>query len=117
MVRAAKTLQVTDFVSVNFGTHPRLDIACCRTGDEKAATFLFDEMVRAPGFRPRVPPYNTMMQFYIATQPSREKALSYFDAMLRARVAPTGHTYKLLLDAYGSIQDGCEWTSPLPADA
>ena len=83
-----------------------MSTACCRTGDEKAATFLFNEMVRSPGYRPRVPPYNTMMQFYISSQPDREKALSYFDAMLRARVAPTAHTYKLLLDAYGSLEPG-----------
>lgn len=47
-----------------------------------------------------------MMQFFITTKPDREKALSYFDAMLRAGVAPTGHTYKLLLDAYGSLEPG-----------
>ena len=87
-------------------TYGSVIAACCRTGDEKAATFLFNEMTRSPGFRPRVPPYNTMMQFFVNTQPNREKALMYFDAMLRAKVAPTAHTYKLLLDAYGSIQPG-----------
>lgn len=87
-------------------TYGSVIAACCRTGDEKAATFLFREMVNSPGFRPRVPPYNTMMQFFVQTQPNREKALKYFDAMLRARVMPTGHTYKLLLDAYGSIAPG-----------
>jgi hypothetical protein len=46
------------------------------------------------------------MQFFVNTQPNREKALMYFDAMLRAKVAPTAHTYKLLLDAYGSVQPG-----------
>lgn len=85
-------------------TYGSVIAACCRTGDEKAATFLFNEMVRSPGYRPRVPPYNTMMQFYISSQPDREKALSYFDAMLRARIAPTAHTYKLLLDAYGTLE-------------
>ena len=45
-----------------------------------------------------------MMQFFITTRPDREKALSYFNAMLQLKVAPTGHTYKLLLDAYGSLE-------------
>lgn len=47
-----------------------------------------------------------MIQFFITTKPDREKALSYFDAMLQAGVHPTGHTYKLLLDAYGSLAPG-----------
>lgn len=63
-------------------------------------------MVSSTGFKPRVPPYNTMIQFFITTKPDREKALSYFDAMLQAGVHPTGHTYKLLLDAYGSLAPG-----------
>ncbi|KAK9896961.1 hypothetical protein P389DRAFT_51641 [Cystobasidium minutum MCA 4210] len=85
-------------------TYGSVIAACCRTGDEKAATFLFNEMINSRGYKPRVPPFNTMMQFYITTKPDREKALSYFDAMLRAGVPPTGHTYKLLLDAYGSLE-------------
>ena len=63
-------------------------------------------MTNSPGYKPRVPPYNTMMQFYITTKPDREKALKYFDAMLRAGVAPTAHTYKRLLDAYGTLEPG-----------
>lgn len=77
--------------------------ACCKTGDDVTADFLFREMLSSPGFKPRVPPYNTMIQFYTSTQPDREKALYYYDQLLAAGVAPTGHTYKLLLDAYGSI--------------
>lgn len=77
--------------------------ACCKTGDDVSADYLFKEMVRSPLFRPRVPPYNTMIQFYTSTKPSRDRALDYFDQLVRARVQPTGHTYKLLLDAYGLI--------------
>lgn len=84
-------------------TYGSVIAACCRTGDEKAATYLFDEMTKSPGYRPRVPPYNTMIQFYVTSQPDREKALYYFDKLLRAKVEPTAHTYKLLLDAYGTI--------------
>lgn len=77
--------------------------ACCKAGDSVTADFLFREMIASPGFRPRVPPYNTMIQFYTQTQPDREKALHYYDQLLAAGVQPTGHTYKLLLDAYGAI--------------
>ncbi|KAK4703537.1 hypothetical protein P7C70_g2681, partial [Phenoliferia sp. Uapishka_3] len=77
--------------------------ACCKTGDDVSAEMLFKEMVEAPGFRARVPPYNTMIQFYTQTKPDRERALAFYDAMRAKAVVPTGHTYKLLLDAYGSV--------------
>ncbi|GAA5861237.1 hypothetical protein JCM3774_002237 [Rhodotorula dairenensis] len=77
--------------------------ACCKTGDDVSADYLFKEMVSHPDFKPRVPPYNTMIQFYTSVKPSRERALYYYDQLLRAKVPPTAHTYKLLLDAYGGI--------------
>ncbi|KAG0656752.1 hypothetical protein C6P46_006958 [Rhodotorula mucilaginosa] len=77
--------------------------ACCKTGDDVSADYLFKEMVSHPEFKPRVPPYNTMIQFYTSVKPSRERALFYYDQLLRAKVPPTAHTYKLLLDAYGGI--------------
>ncbi|KAG8718855.1 hypothetical protein FRC09_012012, partial [Ceratobasidium sp. 395] len=78
--------------------------ACCRVGDAETASYLFAEMSSMPNFRPRVPPYNTMMQFFVTTKPNRERCLDYYQAMLDARVAPSAHTYKLLLDCYGSIE-------------
>lgn len=78
--------------------------ACCRVGDEESAVALFDEMSQAKNFRPRVPPYNTMMQFYLQTRPDRSKVLEYYDAMRAAGVHPSAHTYKLLLDAFGTLQ-------------
>ncbi|GAA5886602.1 hypothetical protein JCM5296_005345 [Sporobolomyces johnsonii] len=77
--------------------------ACCKTGDDVSADYLFNEMVSHPEFKPRVPPYNTMMQFYTSTKPDRQRALHYYHELTKARVHPTGHTYKLLLDVYGSI--------------
>ncbi|GAA5987123.1 hypothetical protein JCM10908_001035 [Rhodotorula pacifica] len=77
--------------------------ACCKTGDDVSADYLFKEMVSHPEFKPRVPPYNTMIQFYTSVKPSRDRALYYYDQLLRAKVPPTAHTYKLLLDAYGGI--------------
>ncbi|PFH49146.1 hypothetical protein AMATHDRAFT_5181 [Amanita thiersii Skay4041] len=78
--------------------------ACARVGDGTSAEALFEEMESAPKFRPRVPPYNTMMQLYTTTKPNRDRALFYYNKMKNVGVAPTAHTFKLLLDAYGSIE-------------
>ncbi|KAL5637090.1 hypothetical protein ACGC1H_000909 [Rhizoctonia solani] len=78
--------------------------ACCRVGDAETASYLFAEMSSMPNFKPRVPPYNTMMQFFVHTKPNRERCLDYYQAMLDARVHPSAHTYKLLLDCYGTIE-------------
>ncbi|KAL1410292.1 hypothetical protein Q8F55_004298 [Vanrija albida] len=77
--------------------------ACCRVGDAESAATLFEEMSNQPNFKPRVPPFNTMMQFHLQTRPSRERVLYYYDAMRSAGVRPSAHTYKLLLDAYGTL--------------
>ena len=44
-----------------------------------------------------------MMQFHLTTVPSREKVLHYYRALLAAKVPPSGHTYKLLLDTYATL--------------
>ncbi|TXT10967.1 hypothetical protein VHUM_01718 [Vanrija humicola] len=77
--------------------------ACCRVGDAESAATLFEEMSNQPNFKPRVPPFNTMMQFHLQTRPSRERVLYYYNAMRTAGVRPSAHTYKLLLDAYGTL--------------
>ncbi|KAL7419939.1 hypothetical protein Q5752_005858 [Cryptotrichosporon argae] len=77
--------------------------ACCRVGDAESAATLFEEMSSMPNFKPRVPPYNTMMQFHLHTRPSRDLVLAYHAKMRAAGVAPSAHTYKLLLDAYGTL--------------
>ncbi|EAU82422.1 pentatricopeptide repeat protein [Coprinopsis cinerea okayama7 len=78
--------------------------ACARVGDVVSAETLFREMVEQTNFKPRVPPYNTMMQVYTTTKPDRERALWYYEEMKKAGVHPTAHTYKLLLDLYGSVE-------------
>ncbi|KIL60552.1 hypothetical protein M378DRAFT_168036 [Amanita muscaria Koide BX008] len=78
--------------------------ACTRVGDVQSAETLFAEMEAARNFKPRVPPYNTMMQLYTTTKPNRERALYYYEKMKQARVKPTAHTYKLLMDAYGALE-------------
>ncbi|KAF7336044.1 hypothetical protein MSAN_02318100 [Mycena sanguinolenta] len=78
--------------------------ACARVGDVQSAENLFAEMVAAPNYRPRVPPFNTMMQLYTTTRPNRERALWFYNQLRAARIAPTAYTYKLLMDAYGRIE-------------
>ena len=75
-------------------TYGAVIAACCRVGDVASAETLFAEMTSQPGFRPRVPPYNTMMQLYTTTRPDRARTLHYFDAMIAAGIQPSAHTYK-----------------------
>ncbi|KAG9317019.1 hypothetical protein JVU11DRAFT_1201 [Chiua virens] len=85
-------------------TYGAVIAACARVGDAVAAEQLFAEMASQPNFKPRIPPYNTMMQLYTHTKPDREKVLSYLNKMTEANVRPSAHTYKLLIDAYGTIE-------------
>ncbi|KAI0693474.1 hypothetical protein BC835DRAFT_1306715 [Cytidiella melzeri] len=85
-------------------TYGALISACGRVGDITSAENLFAEMASQPNFRPRIPPYNMMMQLYTQTKPDRKRALDYYHAMLDANIKPTAHTYKLLLDTYGMVE-------------
>ncbi|TFK24226.1 hypothetical protein FA15DRAFT_641381 [Coprinopsis marcescibilis] len=78
--------------------------ACARVGDVASAETLFREMTEQRNFKARVPPFNTMMQVYTTTKPSRDRALWFYQEMKKAGVNPTAHTYKLLLDVYGSVE-------------
>ena len=69
--------------------------ACSRVGDVESAEALFEEMSSQQNFKPRVPPFNTMMQLYTYTKRNREKVLHYYDSMVSAGVRPTAHTYKV----------------------
>lgn len=83
--------------SITFGT---MINACCRVGDEISAQRFFAEMEADTSFAPRVPPYNTLMQYFTTTRADRKSALQYYDAMRRKGLKPTSHTYKLLIDAH-----------------
>lgn len=69
--------------------------ACSRVGDVESAEALFEEMASQSNFKPRVPPFNTMMQLYTYTKRDREKVLHYYNSMISANVGPTAHTYKV----------------------
>ena len=78
-------------------TYGAVIAACCRVGDSASAETLFEEMTGQRNFRPRVPPYNTMMQFYVQTKPNRDRFLYYYNRMLSAGIKPTSHSYKVCL--------------------
>jgi pentatricopeptide repeat protein len=75
-------------------TYGAVIAASCRVGDSSSAETLFEEMTAQRNFRPRVPPYNTMMQFYVQTKPNRARFLHYYDRMINAGIKPTAHSYK-----------------------
>ena len=78
-------------------TYGAVIAACCRVGDSTSAETLFDEMIARRNFRPRVPPFNTMMQFYVQTKPNRARCLHYYNRMVSAGIQPTAHSYKACL--------------------
>ncbi|EEB06826.1 PPR repeat protein [Schizosaccharomyces japonicus yFS275] len=87
--------------SVTYGT---VINAACRVGDERLAENMFIEMEKQPNYQPRVAPYNTMIQFEVQTMFSRAKALQYHNRLCIAGIKPSSHTFKLLMDAYGTLK-------------
>ena len=86
--------------SVTYGTVVN---ALCRVSDEKFAEELFDEMEAMPNYKPRPAPYNSLIQFFLTTKRDRSKVLAYFERMKSKKIQPTGHTYKLLIDAHATL--------------
>jgi pentatricopeptide repeat protein len=76
--------------------------ACCRVGDAHSAELLFAEMTAQRNFKPRVPPFNTMMQLYTHIKPDRGQVQRYYNAMIEAGISPSAHTYKV-----SYVQDTC----------
>ena len=76
-------------------TYGAVIAACARVGDAMSAEQLFLEMSEQHTFKPRIPPFNTMMQLYTQTKPNRERVLHFYNALLNARIPPSGHTYKV----------------------
>lgn len=87
--------------SVTFGT---IINACCRVGNEVLALKYFSEMEADQYFVPRIAPYNTMLQFYVQTKQDRGEALRFYEKMRAQLLTPSAHTYKLLIDAYATIE-------------
>ncbi|KAJ2970485.1 hypothetical protein NQ176_g8165 [Zarea fungicola] len=87
--------------SVTYGT---IVNALCRVSDEKFAEELFDEMESMPNYKARPAPYNSMMQFFLTTKRDKLKALAYYERMKAKNIAPTSHTYKLLIDTHATLE-------------
>jgi len=86
--------------SVTYGTVVN---ALCSVSDEKFAEELFDEMEAMPNYKARPAPYNSMMQFFLTTKRDKAKVLSYYERMRARGIAPTSHTYKLLVDTHATL--------------
>lgn len=86
--------------SVTYGTVVN---ALCRVSDEKFAEQLFDEMEAMPNYKARPAPYNSMMQFFLTTKRDKAKVLAYYGRMKGKGIAPTAHTYKLLVDTHATL--------------
>lgn len=86
--------------SVTYGT---IVNALCRVSDEKFAEELFDEMEAMPNYKARPAPYNSMMQFFLTTKRDKAKVLAYYERMKAKGIAPTAHTYKLLVDTHATL--------------
>ncbi|KAK2591984.1 hypothetical protein QQS21_010320 [Conoideocrella luteorostrata] len=87
--------------SVTYGT---IVNALCRVSDEKFAEELFDEMEAMPNYKARPAPYNSMMQFFLTTKRNKSKALAYYERMKAKGIAPTTHTFKLLIDTHATLE-------------
>lgn len=87
--------------SVTYGT---IVNALCRVSDEKFAEELFDEMEAMPNYKARPAPYNSMMQFFLTTKRDKSKVLAYYERMKVKGIAPTAHTYKLLVDTHATLE-------------
>lgn len=87
--------------SVTYGT---IVNALCRVSDERFAEEMFEEMESMPNYKPRPAPYNSMIQYFLNTKHDRSKVLAYYERMQSRNIAPTMHTYKLLIDAHASLE-------------
>ena len=87
--------------SVTYGT---IVNALCRVSDERFAEEMFDEMESMPNYKPRPAPYNSLIQYFLNTKRDRSKVLAYYERMKSKNITPTMHTYKLLVDAYASLE-------------
>lgn len=85
--------------SVTYGT---IVNALCRVSDEKFAEELFDEMESMANYKARPAPYNSMMQFFL-TKRDKRKVLAYYECMVYRGIAPTSHTFKLLMDTHATL--------------
>lgn len=86
--------------NVTYGT---MISACCRCGDETLAKALFKEMESSAHYTPKIAPFNILLQFYVHHKKDRKSALEIYEKIRDIGLKPSVHTYKLLIDAYSTI--------------
>lgn len=79
--------------------------ACLQGSREDRALQYLDEMVNVQKYKPQIALYNSLIQYYVRQRGDRNKALVYFDMVKQANLAPTIHTYRLIIEAYANIPD------------
>ncbi|CAG8466523.1 12992_t:CDS:1 [Funneliformis mosseae] len=88
----------------NVVTYGALIAACVRVKSEEKALSVFREMERLEKYQLRIGPFNSMIQFYTWDLHNREKALEFFEEIRKHKLNPSEHTFKLLIDAYATIE-------------
>lgn len=86
----------------NAVTYATMINASCRAGDEASARTFFRAMEAQPDYIPKIAPFNIMLHFYVHVKRDRAAALRLYNKM-RTLVKPSAHTYKLVIEAYGTI--------------
>ncbi|CAJ0906120.1 12991_t:CDS:1, partial [Entrophospora sp. SA101] len=71
---------------------------------EEKALELFRQIENKADIRLRIGQYNTMMQYYIADVPSKEKVLEFYHKSQQRNLEPNSHTYKILIDMHATIE-------------
>lgn len=87
--------------SVTYGT---IVNALCRVSDEKFAEEIFEEMEACTNYKPRPAPYHSLMQYFLTTKRDRSKVLAFYERMRSKGIAPTVHTFKLLIDTHATLE-------------
>ncbi|KAK9475881.1 hypothetical protein V1514DRAFT_338671 [Lipomyces japonicus] len=98
--------------SVTYGT---VITACCRANEAELAERMFEEMEAAPDYKPRVAPFNSMIQFYLELETinqndrldklqNKNRALQYFKRMKELNLGPSSRSYLLLIGAFDTIE-------------
>ncbi|KAI9839692.1 MAG: hypothetical protein M1838_004314 [Thelocarpon superellum] len=87
--------------SVTYGT---VISALCRVHNLAYAEQLLDEMEQMRNFKPRPAPYNSLIQHLVENKHERSRVLTYLARMRSKHITPTAHTYKLLMEAYGTLE-------------
>lgn len=91
-------------ISKNPVTYSTMIQAACKCGNEDAANAFLTEMESSNTYRPSVTPFNILLEYYVHTKRDRDSALDIVSRIQSLGMVPSGYTYKLLIEAYGTIE-------------